>query len=104
MSNSQSPQSQSTLSIPCIINRASLGEADYVFAVINELLNLPSKVVWVPRKDLIIEEQPLTGGKLKARLRVKIEREVADTYDVIIVNEGEEETVKVAKGVVLASS
>ena len=97
MSSAQVHPPQNTLTIPCIINRASLGYADYVFVILHELASRSPKVAWVPRTDILVEEQPLSGDQLRARLRVRIEREVADTYEVVLLNEGQEETITVSK-------
>lgn len=88
-----------SINIPCILNRASLGNADYVFVVLRDLLDPGGKVAWVPRRDICVEEQPLIGGELKGRLTVQVKEEVSDRYLVTIVNSGVEETILVRKSV-----
>jgi hypothetical protein len=54
------------------LNRASLGEAEYVFAKINSAPGSPTHTAYIPRKDITVDKQPLTGSKISARLKVRI--------------------------------
>jgi len=90
-------QQLSSIEIPCVLNRASLGTADYVFVVIHDLIEPKHKAAWVPRKDLIVDQQPLIGDQLSARLTVRVEREDPDGYVVTLVNDGRAEAISVPK-------
>jgi len=54
------------------LNRASLGEASHVFARINAAPGNPNHIAYVPREDIIVNKQSLTGEEISARLRVRI--------------------------------
>ena len=88
---------QERIQIPCILNRASLGDADYVYVVIINLIDQISKVAWVPRDDLTIEEQQFLGNRLKAKLSVHVEDDISDRYLVKINNSGMEEFLQIQK-------
>ena len=87
----------SSINIPCLLNRASLGTSDNVFVVIHNLVEPRDKAAWVPRKDLTVERQPLTGDQLTATLTVTVEREDAHAYVVTLVNNGRPEFITVPK-------
>jgi hypothetical protein len=91
-------QDPSSIDIPCLINRASLGTADNVFVLLHKLLEPAQKVAWVPRKDLVVERQPVEGDQLNATLTVHIEREEPNGYVVTIYNNGLPELITVPKG------
>ena len=61
--------------VSIIPNRASFGEASPVFAKIKATPGSPSHIAYPPRKDIIVDNQPLTGDELSARLRVKVVEE-----------------------------
>jgi hypothetical protein len=90
-------QNQTSIDIPCLINRASLGTAEYVFVLIHDLIEPKQKAAWVPRKDLVVERQPLLGDQLTAKLTVHIEREDSAAYFVTLVNDGHPELIAVPK-------
>lgn len=87
------------IQIPCIINRASLGDAEYVFVIIENSINNPRKVAWVPREDITIQTQPLSGIELNAQLSVDVVGENGSNIFVAIKNDGIEETLKIEKDV-----
>ncbi|OGM04123.1 hypothetical protein A3E15_02535 [Candidatus Woesebacteria bacterium RIFCSPHIGHO2_12_FULL_42_9] len=58
--------------IPLILNRAALGTAEYVFAVMESVDSEPNHVAYVPRKDIRVREQPITGDEFHATLEVDI--------------------------------
>lgn len=62
------------------LNRASLGEAEYVFAEINSASGSPDHTAYIPRKDITVDKQPLTGSKISARLKVRIVEENEDGF------------------------
>jgi hypothetical protein len=97
MSASDVQRASMSISIPCIINRASLGDADYVFVVLRNLAGQNGKVAWVPREDLLVDEQRLLGGELTARLNVRVKEEREHAYVVALVNSGLEETLSIPK-------
>ena len=73
--------------INIIINRASLGDAEHVFAEIQSAGNEPNYPTYVPRKDIIIKEQSLDGQRLSAKLAVDIIDEHGHYY--LVETEGE---------------
>ena len=85
------------LLIPCKINRASLGDAEYVFVMIENSVDNPKKIAWVPRKDITIQNQPLSGIELHAELSVDVVDEKTSSYVVLISNEGIKESLEVEK-------
>ena len=87
----------SSTAIPCVLNRASLGEAEFVFVKLTGLVGTKTKVAWVPRKDVVIEEQPLLGEQIRGRLTVNIREEKRNSFVVTVVNGGSEETIHVRK-------
>ncbi len=56
------------------LNRASLGTSENVFALIHvESENShPRYVAYVPRRDILVDEQPVINEELTGRLRVHI--------------------------------
>ena len=87
----------SSVAIPCVLNRASLGDAEFVFVKLTGLVGAKTRVAWVPRKDVVVEEQPLLGEQLRGRLTVMIREEKRDSFLVTVVNGGSEETLQVRK-------
>jgi len=73
--------------INIIINRASLGNAEQVFAEIQSVDGEANYPTYVPRKDITINEQSLNGQRLSARLAVDIIDEHNDYY--LVETEGE---------------
>ena len=73
--------------INIIINRASLGDAEQVFAKIQSVDGEPNYPTYVPRVDIIVNEQPLDGQELSAKLAADIIDEHDNYYLVEI--EGE---------------
>lgn len=65
--------------VPITLNRASLGEAAYVFAVINAAPGSPNHIAYPPREDIIVNQQPV-GKEISARLKVKIVEENQDGF------------------------
>lgn len=88
---------QESMQIPCILNRASLGSAEYVFVVLRDLVDEGRKVAWVPRDDVIVEKQPLSGRELRGQLAVRVKEVNSHNCLVTFMNGGVEETVGVAK-------
>ena len=86
-----------TMEIPCKLNRASLGEANYVFAVITDVFGQNKKVAWVPREDVTIVTQPLKGTEIIAKIRVKIVEEENDKFVISLNNDGVEEIIAMDK-------
>lgn len=74
--------------IPCIINRASLERTDYVFVVIEDLLNTPPLAAWVPRSDIRVVEQGIEGDELIALLTVEVRERKNETTIVEFDNKG----------------
>lgn len=70
------------------LNRASLGEASHVFARIKATPGSPGHIAYVPRKDIIVDNQPLTGDEISARLRVKVAKVYEDGFLVETEDEG----------------
>lgn len=68
------------IKIDIVINKASLGDADYVFAVIQSVDGKANYPTLVPRKDIIINEQPLIGGTLSAKLSVEVVEDHTNHY------------------------
>ena len=54
------------------LNRASLGEAPHVFARIQAPPGYGAHIAYVPREDVTIDEQLLTGDEISAKLRVRV--------------------------------
>jgi len=84
------------VSIPCILNRASLGTAEYVYAVLRHLEG-GVKVAWVPRQDLTVSEQPLLDEELRAWLEVPVKERSDSSYLVIVDNSGNKETYQIQR-------
>ena len=59
-------------SIAIILNRAALGDAEIVFAQLETIGGGPNIPIFVPRKNVTVKEQPLTGENLSASLEVDI--------------------------------
>ena len=70
------------------LNRASLGDASHVFARINAAPGSPDHIAYVPRKDIIVNDQPLTGDEISARLKVKVVEDKQDGFLVETEDEG----------------
>jgi hypothetical protein len=87
----------STIEIPCILNRASLGDANYVFAVITDVAEIKRKIAWVPREDITVVDQPLSGSELNAKLKVKIVSESSENIFVSLNNDGVEEILSISR-------
>jgi hypothetical protein len=64
--------------IRIILNRASLGDAEFVFARIQGTSETPCHIAWIPRQNIIIDEQPLNGDEITAKLSVDIIRRQSD--------------------------
>lgn len=91
-------QDLGTINIPCTLNRASLGKAEYVFAILHGLADGGGKVAWVPRRDVQVDAQPLTCGELTGQLTVPIRLELEDGLCLVaLLNKGQEELVLVRK-------
>lgn len=94
---------EKTLAIPCILNRGSMGPAEFTYAILGRIyepeswINCGLGVGYVPRKDVTILEQPLVNEELKARLAVPIKEERPDMWLVVIISFGTEHVVKVPK-------
>ena len=84
-----------TISIDCRLNKASLGNADYVFAIIQNIFDNHDKVAWVPRNKLTIKEQPLLSDELNAQISVELKQEEKEKYIVSILNSGSEEIIEI---------
>ena len=56
--------------IPIELSRASLGDADNVFAVLSGK-DRRVLVAWVPREDIMVDEQKLTGSIFTGKLMVE---------------------------------
>lgn len=100
--------------IPCRLNRASIGDAEFTFATFPELdlirlgrvdtsyrgdLGDRMSFGHVPKKDITVLEQPL-AGELKALLTVSVVDEDQDNLFVLVVTIGMNEwLVKVPKPV-----
>lgn len=69
------------LSLPCILNRGSMGSAEFTYVMLERIYEAESKLEggcvlgWFPRKDVTILEQPLINEELLARLEVPIVEE-----------------------------
>ncbi len=85
------------ISIPCRLNRASLGEAEFIFAVIPSLSNTKHKIAYVPRKDVTVLEQPIINQELNGKLKIRVESETNDTFYAMLINGGTIEIVEIAK-------
>ena len=84
--------------IDIIINRAALGNAPYVYALIRSVEGEPHYPAYVPREDIIINEQPLSSGELSAKLSVGIVEDQKHYYLVETENEkGDKVTLRVNK-------
>lgn len=75
-------------SLDIVLNRASLGDAEHVFAVIQSIEGVPNYPTYVPRKDVRIKKQPLRGNTLAATLEVDIVGEDSRSYFVETEREG----------------
>ena len=75
-------------SIEIVLNRASLGDAEHVFAVIQSVEGVPNYAAHVPRRDIRVKEQPLTGETLFATLEVDITEDHGSFYLVETEREG----------------
>ncbi len=93
----QDGRSTRTIAIPCVLNRASMGDAEYVFVRLQNLIDHKGKVAWVPRKKLVIEKQDFQGKELRALLTVEVKEEAPDRYLVSLLNSGSEEILSVLK-------
>jgi hypothetical protein len=87
------------VSIPCILNRASLGEANCVFAILRHVEG-GDKVVYVPRRDITVAEQPILSEELKAWLKVPVKEKIGSNYLVIVDNNGNKQTRLIQKSLV----
>ena len=74
--------------IDITINRAALGEAQHVFAVIQSIAGEANYPLYVPRRDIIVDEQSLNGEELSARLAVDIIEDHGSYYLVETEREG----------------
>lgn len=61
------------------LNRASLGEASHVFAMVDSIPDFPNHIAYVPQKDITINQQ-LVGKEISAKLKVKIVEENQDGF------------------------
>jgi len=86
------------ISIPCYLNRASLGRTENVFVIIRDLADQKGKVAWVPRTAVLVEQQQLRGNELKAKLTLAVKKESSDTVEALLLNRGTEETIRIPKG------
>lgn len=73
--------------VPITLNRASLGEAPHVFAKINAAPGSPNHIAYVPRRDIIVNQQPV-GEEISAMLKVRIVEEGQDGFLVETEDEG----------------
>lgn len=89
-----------TATIPCFLNQASIGKAEFVFVILRDLADRKGRVAWVPRKDLMLEKQHFQGDEIRARLTVSIKSKVDGVFEVCLRNRGNEEIIKVPKNIV----
>lgn len=71
---------QQRTSVEIVINRAALGDAEHVFAILESVEGLPNFPAYVSRKDITIKEQPLRGETLRGTLEVDVVEEHDSFY------------------------
>lgn len=69
------------IKIPCILNKASLGDADYVFAILD---CVPQKIVYPLRESVIVDKQPIVNDKLTGKIEVDFISKNKNTGEVTI--------------------
>ncbi len=58
--------------IAITLNRAALGDAELVFAKMESVDGGPNIPIFVPRKNITVKEQPLTGEEFYASLEADV--------------------------------
>lgn len=91
------------LSIHCVINSASLGRADYISVILENLYNAPPKVAWARREDVVVLQQGIYGDELNALLSVDVKEILQNHVIVEFDSRGTRETVSF-KNEVLATA
>ena len=96
----ESKKPKKEISIPCILNKASLGKAKYIFAILI-LSDTSRRIAYVPREKIKILKQPVLNEELKAELQIEVLQENNDTFNVSLIDGGRIEIIELQKKAVL---